>query len=135
PTFLTDIHLVCTRRDAENYFVRLEAAGGGIDEALADMRHRAADGIRPPAFILNETVAQMRRFTAPEPAQNVLSASFTARLEKVADLNLAQRSAMAANATRLVADSVYPAYRRAMEGLSTIQTKATDEAGLWRLPR
>ncbi len=132
PSLLTDIHPVRTRRDAENYLARLEAFSGKLDQASAGMQERAAKGIRAPAFILGETVAQMRRFTAPEPAKNILVTSFAQRLDKVADVAPPQRAAMIASAERIVRDAIYASYRRAMDGLSTQQAKATDDAGLWR---
>jgi uncharacterized protein (DUF885 family) len=135
PTLMTDVHPVRSRRDAENYLARLGAFSSKIDQAAGAMQDRARQGIRPPAFILTETVAQMKRFTAPDPAENILVTSFAARLEKVAEVAPDQRAAMTANAQRLVRDAIYPAYRRATDGLATQQAKATDDAGLSRLPR
>ena len=135
PTLLTDVHPVRTRRDAENYLARLEAFSAKIDQASAAMQDHAKRNIRPPAFILVETVAQMKRFTAPDPARNILVTSFSTRLEKVAEVAPDQRAAMTANAQRLVREAVYPAYRRAADSLATEQAKATNDAGLSRLPR
>jgi uncharacterized protein (DUF885 family) len=126
---------VRTRRDAENYLARLEGFSGMLDQASAAMQDRAAKGIRPAAFILGETVAQMRRFSTPEPEQNILVASFARRLEAVAEVAPPQRATMIAAATRIVRDAVYPSYRRAIDGLSTQQAKATGDAGLSRLPK
>jgi uncharacterized protein (DUF885 family) len=134
PTFMTDVHPVRSRRDAENYLARLGAFSSRIDQAAAAMQERAQQGIRPPAFILAETVAQMKRFTAPQPAENILVTSFAARLEKAAGVPSDQRDAMTANAQRVVRDAIYPAYRRAADGLATQQTRASDDAGLSRLP-
>jgi uncharacterized protein (DUF885 family) len=134
PTLLTDLHPVKTVRDAENYLSRLEAAGAKLDQASADARNRAAEGFRPPRFILDESAAQMRRFTAPEPARNILVTSFAERLQKVETVDAKQRGAMTAAAERLVRDSLYPAYRRASDAVATIAAKATDEAGISRFP-
>lgn len=130
PTLLTDLHPMRNRRDAENYLARLEAFGSKIDQASAAMRDRAAQGIRPPAFIAAETIAQMRRFISPQPEANVLAASFSTKLAKIPGT-----AAMSAQAVRIIRDSVYPAYRRAMDGLATAQAKSNNDAGLWRLPR
>ena len=135
PTLLTDLHPLRNQRDAENYLARLSLFGAKIDQASASMRDRASQGIRPPAFIAAETIAQMRRFAAPEPAENILVISFAKRLAVIALIDPAERTAMATKATSLVRDSIYPSYRRAMDGLATAQAKSNNDAGLWRLPK
>ncbi|MCU1259619.1 MAG: hypothetical protein JWO80_2504 [Bryobacterales bacterium] len=135
PSLMTDLHPMRTRRDAENYLTRLQAAGPKIDQALAMMQDRAKQNIRLPRFISIETVSQMKRFTTPEPAQNILVTNFAERLKKIDALDTTQRNAMVSSAEKLVGANIYPAYRRAMDGLATANAHATDDAGLWRLPK
>ncbi len=135
PTLMTDTHQLRTKKDAENYLSRLNAAGAKIDQAAAIMRDRARQGIKLPGFISIETVNQMKRFTAPDPAANILVTSFAQRLKNVPGLDPAEQSAMAAAAEKLVCEGVYPAYRRAMDGLATMNNGTTNDAGLWRLPK
>ncbi len=129
-TLLTGFHPLRNKRDAENYLARLSLFGAKIDQASGGMRDHAAQGIRPPAFIAVETIAQMRRFIAPDPESNILVASFAAKLAKIGETG-----GMAAKAANIVRDSVYPSYRRAMDGLATAQAKSNNDAGLWRLPK
>ena len=135
PGFLTDIHPIRSVRDAENYLARLEAAGAKVDQALAQMRDRARQGITLPGFISVETVNQMKRFTAPEPAQNILVTNFAERLARVPGIDPQRRAALTKQAEQIVAGKLYPSYRRAMDGLATLNAKATDDAGIWRLPK
>ena len=135
PSLMTDLHPVRRRKDADNYLARLEKPGAKIDQALAMMQDRARRGIRLPAFIAVETIAQMQRFTAPPPARNILVTSFAERLAKIESIDPPQRAALVARAETIVRDSVYPAYHRAADGLATANAKATDDAGLWRLPK
>jgi uncharacterized protein (DUF885 family) len=125
---LTDLHPMRNRRDAENYLARLQGFDSKIDQAIAISREQAAEGIRLPAFILAETIAQMRRFTQPEPARNILVTSFAQRIQK-------SHAALVPEAEKLVRGRIYPAMLRATDSLSTIAGKANDDAGLWRLPR
>lgn len=134
PSLMTDLHPMRTRRDAENYLHRLELAGPKVDQAFRIMQDRAKQGIRLPGFISVETVNQMKRFTTPDPASNILTTSFVERLNKIAEIDPQRRSAMAASAEKLVRENVYPAYHRAMDGLATVNQKASDDAGLWRFP-
>ena len=134
PNLMTDLHPMRNRRDAENYLSRLQLAGPKIDQALRIMQDRARQNIRLPGFISVETIGQMKRFTTPDPAQNILTVNFAERLKKIDEIDSQRRSAMAAEAEKLVRENVYPAYRRAMDGLATVNQKASDDAGLWRFP-
>src|SRR5215469_4195381 len=134
PTLLTDIHPMHTRQDAENYLARLEAAGAKIDQALALTRERARQGVRLPGFIAVETMGQMKRFTAPEPAQNILVTSFARRVKLIDSIDPKQQTDMISRAEQTVRSSLYPAYRRAIDGLATENATATEDAGLWRFP-
>lgn len=135
PTLMTDVHPIRNARDAENYLARLSAAGGKINQAMTIMQDRSKQGIRLPGFISVETVGQMKRFTAPQPAENILVTSFAERLKKIDAIDQAKKTAMVASAEKLVRDSVYPAYRGAMDGLATVNAKSPNDAGLWRLPK
>ena len=135
PGFLTDMHPVRSAKDAENYLLRLQATGPKINQAVRLMQDRAKQDIRLPGFIAVETINQMKRFTTPEPARNILVTSFADRLKKVETLAPARQSAFVLSAEKIVRDSVYPAYHRAVDGLASENAKATDDAGLWRLQR
>ena len=135
PGFLTDLHPMRNSKDAENYLARLQALGPKINQALGMMQDRARQGIRLPGFIAVETINQMKRFTTPEPGQNILVTSFAQRLKRIDSIDSARQVAMVASAEKIVRDSVYPAYRRAIDGLATDNARATEDAGLWRLPR
>jgi uncharacterized protein (DUF885 family) len=135
PTLMTDVHPMRNARDAENYLARLSAAGSKINQAMAIMQDRAKQDIRLPGFISVETLGQMKRFTAPQPADNILVTSFAERLKKIGAIDDAKKTAMIQSAEKLVRDSVYPAYRGAMDGLATVNAKASNDAGLWRLPK
>ena len=103
-----DLHPMRNRRDAENYLLRLLAAGPKVDVALRQMQDRARQGIRLPGFIAVETIEQMKRFTKPEPGQNILTTSFADRLKKIDSIDPARKTVMTASAEKIVRDSVYP---------------------------
>src|SRR5215831_16425703 len=129
PTLLTDIHPMRTRQDAENYLARLGSAGPKIDQALRLTRERARQGVRLPGFIAIETMGQMKRFTAPDPGENILVSSFARRLRLIETIDPKQQADMTSRAQQIVRSSLYPAYHRAIDGL------ATEDAGLWRFPK
>lgn len=132
--FLSQIHPVRNRRDIENYLARLDLVAGQIDEGIAQAGERAARGMLPPKFILTATIAQIGRFLASEPAQNVLVVSLDERATKVRGLSAGDRSKFVAAAKKTVAAQIIPAFRRAQSLLEKQLPRSSDDAGLWRLP-
>jgi uncharacterized protein (DUF885 family) len=124
-----------TRQDAENYLARLGTAGPKIDQALKLTQQRARQGVRLPGFIAVETMGQMKRFTAPDPAENILVTSFARRVKLIETIDPKQQADMVSRAQQIVSSSLYPAYHRAIDGLATENAKATEDAGLWRFPK
>jgi uncharacterized protein (DUF885 family) len=134
PNLMTVIHPVRSAKDADNYLARL----GLIDERMAEATELAAQqgarGIRPPRFILQATIGQMRQFASSAPAANPLVATFAERLNKVEAMDAAARRALVERATAIVEAEVYPAWKKAIAVLEAQLPAATDDAGLWRFP-
>lgn len=133
--FLTQTHPIRTRRDIENYLVRLGQVARQIDEGIAEAKRRAEAGILPPDFILQATIEQLGRFLAGDARQNVLVTSLDERTAKVAGLAPGDRARFLADAEKTVGDAIIPAYRRVQALLRTQLPNATADAGLWRLPQ
>ncbi|HVZ66132.1 MAG TPA: DUF885 domain-containing protein [Lacunisphaera sp.] len=132
--FLSQTHPIRNRRDIENYLARLELVAGEMDEGIAQAGDAGARGFLMPRFIITAVLGQFDRFLAADPAHNVLVTSLDDRAAKVASVSAADRAAFVAAATKTVADSISPAFRRARELLQSQLPRATDEAGIWRLP-
>jgi uncharacterized protein (DUF885 family) len=132
PNLMTVIHPVRSAKDAENYLARLRLIDERMAEATELSAQRAARGIRPPRFILQATIAQMRQFVSEAPAANPLVATFAQRLEKVEALDAAARRALVEQGAAIVEAEVYPAWRKAIAVLEAQLPGATDDAGLWR---
>jgi uncharacterized protein (DUF885 family) len=130
---LTLRHPVATENDASNYVKRLAQVGQRMDESLVEAKRVAAAGLIPPAFIIKTTLASMRTFRDVPPEQNALVTVLAQKMGAIGGMAPDQRTKLQAEATRLVGAQVYPAWDRAIELLESIQPKATDDAGLWRL--
>jgi uncharacterized protein (DUF885 family) len=134
-TALTVSHPVRAARDAENYVARLAQVGARMVEAVGEARRLDAAGVLPPRFIARATIAQMRQFMAPAPAQNAFVTTLDERLADVPAVSAERRASFVAEAARLVETQVYPAWRTAIVFLTDQIARATDDAGLWRFPR
>jgi uncharacterized protein (DUF885 family) len=104
-----------------------------MEEAMAESRRRAANGVLPPDFIIRATIAQMRGFIAPPSAQNPFVATFAQKLATISALPDQQRAQLQAQAEQIVQSEIYPAWEKAIALLESQLPNATDDAGLWRL--
>lgn len=131
---LTLRHPLVKPTDASNYVTRMGQVGTRMDEAIGEARQLVARKMLPPRFIVQTTLAQMRSFSDVAPAQNPLVTAFAQRIQNIEGLSSAQRSELQGQATRIVTEQVYPAWRRGIALLESILPKTTDDAGLWRFP-
>lgn len=129
---LTLRHPLVKPEDASNYIARLKQVGARMDESVAEGKQLSNKKMIPPRFIVQTTLTQMRGFSDVAPAQNPLVTAFAQRIQTIEGLSSAQRSELQGQATRIVTEQVYPAWRRGIALLEVVLPKATDDAGLWR---
>jgi uncharacterized protein (DUF885 family) len=129
---LTVVHPVRTERDAENYVARLGQVAARLAEGLSEADRLASKGSIPPRFILQATIAQMQQFMAPAPVQNPLVSSFVEKMATAAGIPEATRKRLGAESERIVAHQVYPAWKRVIDLLQSLEPRAPGDAGLWR---
>ncbi len=129
---MTVRHPVLTERDAENYLAALTEVSARMEEAIAESRRQAAKGFVPPAFIVAATIKQMQGFIDGAPAQNPFVAAYAQKLAGIASLPDPRRAALAAQAEKITAEKIYPAWKKAIAWLEAEQKRAGADAGLWR---
>jgi uncharacterized protein (DUF885 family) len=132
PSTLAVVHPIQSERDAENYIARLGQVDERMDEATAESERLAAQGIIPPSFILDATIAQMELFISSSPAENPLVTSLATKMAGVEEIEPARAEELLSEARALVETEVYPAWRVALTALESQRTESTDDAGLWR---
>ena len=133
PNALTVQHPLRSSKDVSNYVARLGFVAPRMAEAVVESRRRADKDLIPPRFVLHLTIDQMRRFVSIPAAQNPLVTSLDERAAGVKDLAAADRAAYVARAERIVRESVYPEWNKAIAFLESLVPRSADRAGLWRL--
>jgi len=129
---LTVRHPLLSERDAENYVAALGQVGARMDDSIEDARRLEAKKIIPPRFILAATIRQMQAFVDTAPGQNPFVAVFVDRMSAIAPMSDGRRGQLRAEAEKVVAGQVYPAWKKAIALLQSQAAHATDDAGLWR---
>lgn len=134
PEFMVETHQINSADDAEDYVARLSKFGVAFDQTLEGMALRETKGIFPPDFVAEKVLIGMRKFAATPVKENVLYTSFVERAAKVAELDQAERDALAGQVAVQIETTVYPAYGRMIAFFERIQPKLNHDAGAWRLP-
>jgi uncharacterized protein (DUF885 family) len=133
---LTQTHPIRNRRDIENYLARLALVAPRIDEGIAETRAVTTAGILPPRFILERTIEQIDGFLGNAPRDNVYVSTLDTRMAAMgAAISSADRQTFLTGAEMTTTGAVIPAYRRIRDYLADQLSKATADAGVWRLPR
>lgn len=126
PDFLDTKHKIETAADADAYMTRLTAFVDQLDANTERMRHDAAQGIVPPDFILDLTLAQLNALVVP--AEQSLLVSSIARRAKAKGLG----DSYEANAELIYEEQIVPALTRQIAEAKTLRARARHDAGLWQ---
>jgi uncharacterized protein (DUF885 family) len=126
PSFLDAQHKIDSAADADSYLARLEAFSTVLDQESERARADAGKGVVPADFMLDKAMAQLSKFRAQAPVDNVLVSSIARRAAPFG-------SGYDAKAAALLTGKVHPALDRQIETLKAMRAKATHEAGVGKL--
>jgi uncharacterized protein (DUF885 family) len=129
PRLLTSQHRLESDQDANAWLSRLQGFAKALDQELECVRFDAAQGIIPPDFILEVTLAQIEELAQASAADSFVVKSLAARAAE--HRIVGDHSRIAA---RIWDGEVVPALRRQVEVLRALRPSATSEPGIWRLP-
>ncbi|UPT64018.1 MAG: DUF885 domain-containing protein [Hyphomonadaceae bacterium JAD_PAG50586_4] len=144
PSFLDERHAIANTADAENYLTRLRAVAVAIDQETERARLDAAQGVRPPGFIMDATFNALQGVLQVAPMSQPYITSFRRKLDALAaaeqDVNRRaeiERAnlALLARAEIIVRDNIIPAHQRAAQFIRTDRGNANDNAGVSNLPQ
>jgi len=129
PDFLDTKHKIASAGDADAYVMRLRAFARQIDAQTDRMRHDASQGVVPPDFILDLALEQMGKTRQPAPQALVVQSL----ARRTAEKGLGDRYAQ--QATQIYDAEILPALDRQIAYAKALRTKATHDAGVWKLPQ
>ena len=129
PDFLNTKHKVETAADAQAYVDRLAAFSTALDDDTARLSHDVAEGVIPPDFLIDTTIAQLNALAAPADASGVVDS--LAKRARDKGLGDAWRDKAAAVYTA----QVLPALHRQIEAMKALRPRATHDAGIWRFKK
>ncbi len=128
PDFLDTQHSIETKTDADAYLARMEGFARLMDQETMIAKRDMADGVIPPDFIIDKALIQMRAFADTPTADAPLVKSVVRRTK---EHNIP--GDWAGEASKIYENSVLPALKRQIALMEWARSKATHDAGVWRL--
>lgn len=138
PSFLINIHRVASVADAEAYVARLEGVGGVMDQVIAGIERRQAQGVMPPRFVHAHVVRDCRNVLKGAPfdssgKDSTLLEDFRGKVGALA-ADASVKARLMAAAERALTANVKPAFERLIATVEAQQKRATTDDGVWKLP-
>lgn len=138
-TTLFNEHPIADRADADAYIARLAAVKPLMTELVALLRQQEAQGVKPPRFVYDLTLNEAANLLKGRPFEesthdSPVLADFRGKLEK-AQFSAADQALLLDRAQAAMREDFGPGYRELIEQLRTAQRSATDQAGVWKLPK
>jgi uncharacterized protein (DUF885 family) len=128
PRFLDADHRIEEAADAEAYLSRLQSFAKQIDGELGRIQAARANGLVPPAFLLDKALAQLTLTIKSAREGGTLVESIERRTKSIP-------GTWAERARGIVAKEIAPALERQLTELQTQRASATGDAGMWARPQ
>lgn len=135
PSFMDATHQVIDEKSARHYVSRLSQFGRVFDQTLVSMKEREKRSILPPKFVIEKVIVQMSDFVATPLEENILYTSFKKKLDAVDGLRPPAKHKLETDVLGQIEQTVYPAYSKIIDYLSYLESVATTDDGVWKLPR
>lgn len=128
PDFLGTQHSIETKTDADAYLSRMDAFATMMRQEIDRVKSDVALGVVPPDFILAKALGQMTALRAVKGADSSMT---KALVEKTAAKGIAGN--WAGEAAKRVDGPIAAAIDAQIALLNSLRTKATHDAGVWKL--
>lgn len=128
PRFLDTDHRIESAADAEAYLARLESYAKQLDGELGRMRAARAQGLVPPAFLIDKALGQMTLSARDAREGGTLVESLARRSKSIP-------GDWVGRARTIVVQEIAPALERQIGELQAQRAVATNDAGIGTRPR
>jgi uncharacterized protein (DUF885 family) len=134
PSFMDAQHRVPDMEAAQFYVDRLNKVKTKFEQNLLGLKIREDKNIIPPRFVINRVLEEMNAFVGKAPEENILYTSLQAKLDKLDEVDDADKQDILAQAKQAMLNNVYPAYQLLIDYFVQIKNKAGNDDGFWHLP-
>ena len=136
PSFLINYHNIDDEDDVKDYLKRLRNIEPLMDDLIRELNLREDLNIVAPQFVYPQAIKVSQNIISGYPFEdvkkrNVLFDDFSKKLDKL-DLSGPVKTRYLSEAEAILVTIVKSSYRKLIDFLSTQETKATDNFGVWK---
>lgn len=135
PSLLINQHSIDNEADAKAYIARLNGILPLFQQLTVQLDKRAELGIIPPKFVFPHAISASKNVITGAPfsegADSTLLEDFRGKVNKLS-IDEAAKQLLLKEAEVALVSSVKPAYEHLINHLTTLETKAGTDDGVWR---
>ena len=132
--FLTDIHPLETRQDAEDYITRLEAVNSKFSQLIGHLVKQRNAGIVEPSLTLNVALGGVSSLASTDVDSHPYFTNFRDKVQQISGLNDSDRDDLLRRARDATANSVIVGYQRLRDQLQDLLNNAPPVIGVSQYP-
>lgn len=130
----TDGKTIASINDANDYISRLQAFAKQIKQVEQVFIKDSQQGWLPPLAIIKSSIDYLTGYTDVPVQNNTLLTHFSDSLDKISQINNADKELLLSNAEAILATKIYPAFIQVTKTVKSVQHKATKNDGIWAQP-
>lgn len=147
PSMMESYHKLNDVSDIKAYISRLSKFDTKFSQLIEGLKIRENRGIIPPKFINTIVLDEMKGFVGIKKdsleqsttksnavTSNILYTNFETKVDKLEDISEEEKTKYKKQVTDAIETVVFPAYQSLINYFELLQTKATNDAGVWKLP-
>ena len=131
--FMTDVHPIRNKKEAEAYIERLDLFDDSFKGTLEILNEQKKAGIFPPEFVFDHVIRQLDEFLNFTKKDNPLRKVY---IRKINDLDLDEEDIkeLISQLDESIENSVNPGFRLLYEFIKETRSQANEFHGVWSLP-
>ena len=132
--FMSSVHDIEDKGDAEDYLSRVSQIGTLFDHSIDSVKKQQSMGVVPPAFVITKILENLHNIRDPDVVDSPLAKDFFEKVDALEGLDDDSKGMLKAQMITHMEQIVNPAYDRLLETFENLQDVATNDAGIWKLP-
>ncbi len=149
PSLMESAHKLEDESDIEAYISRLSKFDTKFEQLIETLKKSEEKDIIPPKFIIQRVIDEMSGFVGTNKVitdnelsstilssvkSNILYTNFESKIDKIKDLTQEQKDDYKQQVEKEISTTVFGAYQGLIDYFTGLQTKATNDAGVWKFP-
>ncbi|MEM7103762.1 MAG: DUF885 domain-containing protein [Bacteroidota bacterium] len=137
PSFLINVHSVADYDQAVAYLNRMEGVSELFGQLIDQLKLREANNVIPPKFVFAHIIRDCENLIKGYPiekdsdAKHAIYADFEKKVNEL-DIEDDKKKTLMLGAEKRMMSNIVPAYRSLIAYLKELETKATEDDGVWK---